>query len=317
MQTASTRPHSRVPHGTLTGVVLTAFSAVGFAFKGVFAKFLYAAGWHYEAVITARAVLALPLIAVWTLWRGGPRSVLRAPAGAVLGSVGAGLLCYYLGALLDFYALTTIDVGVERVLLFSYPSMVVLLYAILYRSWPNPRVLIALAVTFAGILMVVTGFDLGVLRGNLAGAGLVLACALTFAIYYLAGDRWTRAIGSAAFTLFAQAASAVALVGHFLASHAVLPSHVTGYQAAQLGGLVVFATVLPMLAMAEGVRLIGAERASVVSTVGPPTTIILGAWLLGEHLRAAQWAGVACIVAGIFIMEVARRKPQPAAAPGP
>ena len=68
--------------------------------------------------------------------------------------------------------------------------------------------------------------------------------------------------------------------------------------------LVVFATVVPMLAMAEGVRRLGAPRASVVATIGPPTTIVLGAWLLDERLRWAQWIGVALIVAGILALEL-------------
>jgi drug/metabolite transporter (DMT)-like permease len=68
--------------------------------------------------------------------------------------------------------------------------------------------------------------------------------------------------------------------------------------------LVVLATVVPMLAMAEGVRRLGAPRASVVATVGPPTTIVLGAWLLDERLRPAQWIGVALIVAGILALEL-------------
>jgi drug/metabolite transporter (DMT)-like permease len=77
--------------------------------------------------------------------------------------------------------------------------------------------------------------------------------------------------------------------------------------------LVTVATVMPMLAMAEGVRRLGAPRASVVATVGPPTTILLGGWLLDERLRTAQWVGVALIVAGILALELAKR---PAAAAG-
>lgn len=233
---------------------------------------------------------------------------------ALVGAAAAGALCYGLGASLDFYALTLLDVGVERVLLFSYPSMVVVLAALLHRRMPAPRVVAALLVAYLGILLVVSGFDLSILTANLAGAGLVLGCALTMAIYYLASDRWTGVLGSAAFTLCASFAATAFLTGLFVACHGVPRLTFGARDPALLFGLVGVATVLPMLAMAEGVRLLGAARAAIVSSVGPPITLLLGAWLLDERLKAAQWTGVALIVAGILILELAQPQAQRAAA---
>ena len=295
-----------------SGVLLSALGAAGFATKGVFAKFLYAAGWQFESVLIVRALLALPIVWAWALWRVGARPLLRAPPRAILGAATAGMLCFYCGTLLDFYALTLIAASIERVLLFCYPSMVVVLFSAIYREWPARRVVGALALTYLGILMVVTGLDLGVLRGNLAGAGLVLACALTTAIYYVASDRWTHAVGSIAFTLYALTAAALCLAAHGLARHASAAIVWNPRTAWLMAGLVVFATVLPMLAMAEGVMRAGVQRAAIVSSVGPPTTILLAAWLLGEQLSTPQWLGVAAIVAGIIVLEVV-----PARAPGP
>ncbi len=300
-------------HGTLVGIALAIIGAAGFASKGVIAKFLYADGWDADAVLLTRSLLALPVIFAWALWAVGPRSLLRPPPRALAGAAAAGCLCYCVGALLDFRALTMIDASVERVLLFSYPSMVVVLYALIYREWPELRVVGALMITYVGILMVVTGLDAAVLRGNGAGAGLVLACAVTSALYYLAGDRWTSAIGSIAFTFYALAAATACLALRALVAGGALA---TAWHARDLWlmlALVSVATIMPMLSMAEAVRRLGAPRASVVATVGPPTTIVLGAWLLGEHLRRAQWLGVALIIAGILALEVAKR---PAAAAG-
>ena len=280
----------------------------------MFAKYLYADGWDSEGVLLVRTLLALPAIGAWTLWRLKPGTLGRAPARALLGAAAAGALCYSLGASLDFYALMQLDVSIERVLLFSFPSMVVILYAVIYRQMPRLPVIAALGVTYAGIVLVVSGFDFRVFNANLASSGLVLGCALTFAIYYLASDRWTGVLGSAGFTLLASLAATVCLVALHLARKglAVGPWHPrdVGFFAT----LVIFATVLPMLSMAEGVRLIGAERAAVVSTVGPPTTLLLGAWLLGERLLLAQWLGVALIVGGILILELAGQKSRRGAA---
>ena len=293
-------------------MALATLGAAGFATKGVFAKFLYAAGWQFESLIIVRALLALPIVWAWALWRVDARPLLRAPPRAMLGAAAAGALCYYCGTLLDFYALTLIAASIERVLLFSYPSIAVLLFATIYREWPARRVVAALALTYLGILMVVTGLDLGVLRANLAGAGLVLACALTTAVYYVASDRWTRSAGSIAFTLYALTAAALCFAAHGLARHTGAAVAWNLHTAWLMAGIVVFATVLPMLAMAEGVMRIGVQRAAIVSSVGPPTTILLGAWLLGERLSMPQWLGVAAIVAGVLVLEVV-----PAQVPGP
>ncbi len=267
---------------------------------------LYADGWTTDAVVVTRSVLALPVIGIWTLWRMKPGALARGPRTALLGAAASGALCYYVGSTLDFSALRTLDVSVERVLLFSYPSMVVILSAIAYRQPPRVNVVIAVGVTYLGILLVVSGFDLRVLNANLTGSGLVLACALTMAIYFLASDRWTGTLGSAAFSLAALSAAAACLVVHYVLRHGARLPAWHGRDALHVTGIVLIATVVPLLTMAEGVRLLGAERAALVSNVGPPTTLLLGAWLLGERLRAAQWLGVALIFAGILILELTR-----------
>jgi drug/metabolite transporter (DMT)-like permease len=263
-------------------------------------------------VIATRAVLALPVVWAWAAWRVGLREMLGAPRPALAGAAAAGVLCYYVGTLFNFYALTLVDASVERVLLFSYPSIVVLLHSVLHRQLPTRRTVVALVLTYAGILMVVSGFDPAILRANLKGAGLVLVCALTFSVYYLASDRWTPRLGSITFTVAALTAATACLVVHALVRGSHEASPWNGETALLMLGLVVIGTVLPMLSMAEGVRRLGAPRAAVVSTIGPPTTIFLGAWLLGERLTPAQWAGVLLIVAGILVLEVLRRR-----APGP
>jgi drug/metabolite transporter (DMT)-like permease len=63
---------------------------------------------------------------------------------------------------------------------------------------------------------------------------------------------------------------------------------------------------IPASLQAEGVRRIGAQRGAVLSTVGPPTTVVLAWALLGERLNAWQWLGIALIVAGILVLDLAR-----------
>ncbi len=289
--------------------------AVGFATKGLFAKKLYAHGWTFEAVQVTRMALALPLFWLWGWWRVGP-VLFKAERTALLGALGAGLLCYYIGSMLDFYALTLIDASLERVLLFSYPSMVVIAHSAIYRRWPDRRVVLALSATYTGIIAVVSGFDLEIFRSNMKGALLVLLCATTTCTYFIASDRWTPRIGSATFTVWAMTSAGCCMFVHALLSHHARPPAIGPADLPYLLGLVGIATVFAMLMTAEGVRRLGAQRAAVVSTVGPPATILIAVPWLGERLNLAQWFGVALIIAGILVMELMRTSAAPAPPPG-
>lgn len=282
-----------------------------FAAKGIFAKKLYAQGLSFEGVVAIRAMISLPLFWWFALRRESLSTIATTPPRAILVAALAGALCYYAGALLDFLALTMIDASIERVLIFSYPAMVVIFTSVRDRRWPEPRVLMATGLAYLGIFFTMGGFDLAELRANLLGALLVIGSALSYAIYFLVSETYTRSVGSARFTLIAMTAATACLGPHYFFLHGAeeLPS-ITPTGWLLLIGIAVFCMFLPVSFQAEGVRRIGAERGAVLSTVGPPTTVILAYVLLNERLSAWQWAGMALIVLGILVLDLVRsRKP--------
>lgn len=294
--------------GTAAGLLLVMGGAMLFAIKGIVTKFIYAHGLDYESLVVIRSVLAVPFFWAWALHHGAASAILRAPWTTVAAAAAAGALCYSLGSLLDFYALTLIDASLERALLFTYPAMVVLATAVLARrppSWPTGG---AILLTWLGVALAVGAFDGDVLAANAAGAACVLLCAATFATYFLVSERHTRRVGALPFTVFAMTGSAVALLAWYLPRHAALPAvpDATSWWLILL--LVAFSTVAPVLMLAEGVRRIGAERAAVVSTVGPPFTVVAAWLLLDERMTAVQLLGTALIVAGILAIERSRRR---------
>jgi drug/metabolite transporter (DMT)-like permease len=295
-------------------MLFVAAAAFLFATKGIFSKALYQRGVGFELLVTVRAVLAMPLFA-WIALRArgpeatpGPTPRTRAYVAAAI----AGIICYYVGAMVDFWALTLIDASIERVLLFSYPAIVVLIGSIQVRRAPQPRVVLALLVTYAGIFFAMGGVDLTELRQNLFGAGLVLIAAFTTAIYFLIGERFTHELGSTRFAAIAMSSAGVVLVLHFLLFRsfdeiAVLQAH----DWLLLGMLSILCMFLPGLMQAEGVRSVGAQRAAIGSTIGPPSTIALAALFLGERLNGWQLLGSAMIIVSVLLLSLG--KPAPAA----
>jgi drug/metabolite transporter (DMT)-like permease len=298
----------------VVGALLTAGGAMLFAIKGILAKALYAQGAGFELLVAGRALLSLPMFWAFTLCRESWDAIHSTPLRPALLAAFAGTLCYYVGAMTDFLALTMIEASLERVLLFSYPAVVVVLTSLVSRSWPQPIAIASALVAYVGIFFAVGGLDLAELRANLLGASLVLVSSFAYAVYFVIGEHCTRRIGSARFTLFAMSAATVACLLHFSLradTAEVLALPVAGW--ALLFALGVFCMFVPALMQSEGMRRIGAQRGSVVSTLGPPTTILLGWALLGERLTATQIAGVVLIVGSVLVIELVRMAPRRAA----
>lgn len=296
------------------GMMFAAGSAILFASKGIFGKALYQRGVGFELLVTVRALLAVPFFAWFALRPDAARAAADgtkpppARRQAIFAAMVAGITCYYVGALVDFWALTLIDASIERVLLFSYPAIVVLINSLMARRAPEGRVVAAMVVTYVGIFFAMGGIDLAELRANLFGASLVLIAALTTAIYFLIGERYTHELGSKRFAAIGMSSSALMLALHFIVFRSFDEFRLL--QAYDWLLLVILGTLcmfIPGLLQAEGMRRAGAERAAIASTIGPPTTIFLAALFLHERLNGWQLLGSAMIVGSVLVLSGAGR----------
>ena len=279
----------------LYGAVLVAFSSIAFSAKAVIAKLMYERGIDPMATLALRMAFAAPAylaVAIWTS-RGAPRLSGRDVAGIVL----LGTAGYYASSALDFIGLKYISAGLERLILFTYPTVVVLLSAVVLRERIRRYQAAALVVTYAGIALV---FEVELdLNGEHVwlGSGLVFACSLLYASYLVGSTRYIRRLGSERFTALALLVSTGAVLAHFgLSSETVLghPPAVYG-----LGFLMaVVATVLPTFALAEGIRRLGPGPSAILGTIGPVSTLFLAHWFLGEPILPIQLAGTALVLVG-------------------
>jgi drug/metabolite transporter (DMT)-like permease len=299
---------SKPPARPGMGMVYVAGAAILFASKGLFSKALYARGVGFELLVTVRALLAMPLF-IWFAIRSRDRAAAGTPIPwkACAGAAVAGITCYYVGAMVDFWALELIDASIERVLMFSYPALVVLIGSFMRRRAPERRVVLAMVVTYVGIFFAMGGVDLAELRTNLFGASLVLVAALTTAIYFLIGERFVHVLGSTRFAAIGMSSSAIVLALHFAVFRSFDEVRALDAHAWLLLAILGIACMfLPGLMQAEGVRRVGAQRAAIGSTVGPPTTIVLAALFLGERLNGWQLAGSAMIVASVLVLSIGK-----------
>lgn len=305
------------------GMVMALLAAVLASGKAVLVKQAYALGAEPVPLLAVRMGLAAPFFLVLLGRLPGPRPAVREVAGLV----GLGLVGFYVSACLDFAGLVYLSAGLERVVLYLHPTMVLALAWVL--GWGTHEAvgpaasppgsarptagsgLLGIAVAWAGLVLAVAADLPHAGEGFGLGVTFVLGAALLYAVYLLWVDRWGRRLGIARVASFAQLVSAGALGLHTLALPAadrgVLAAPVWGYGLA----LAVFCTVLPSLLLAGAITRLGPARASAAGMVGPVSASLLGAAFLGERLTVLQLAGGAVVVVGVALL-----RPRAALSPG-
>ena len=303
MQTATTP--ARGPR--LAGVALVVFSAIAFSAKAIMIKLAYRHGTDAVTLLALRMAMAAPFFAAIAWWtgRGGVTAALAPSDWRAI--VFLGVVGYYLASLFDFLGLQYITAALERLVLFLYPTFVVLISAALYGRVITGRDVAALALSYTGIALVLAN-DLATRQENVVlGAFWVALSALAYAVYLIGNGRMVRKMGSVLFASLASIVSCAAVLAHFLV---VRDAGLLRAQPAPVYGLAllmaIVSTVLPVILMSVGIRLIGSSHASMLGTVGPVATIFLGFVFLDEPITAIQLAGAALVVAGVLAISLAK-----------
>ena len=288
-------------HTLATGAGLALLAAFGFSLKAIFIKLAYPYGVDAITLLALRMLFALPVF----IWVG----LFRQRAGSALSSgdwgriAVLGCLGYYGASILDFWGLQYISAGLERLILFTYPTLTILI-GVLFQgknfSWREGAALV-LCYTGIGFAFV---HDLGLAdsRDVWIGGGLVFASSVSYAIYLAGSAPMIARLGSMRFTALAMLMSTAVTLLHFAAAQPlaafIQPLPVYGWSLA----MALFATIIPVFALSAAIRQLGAGRTTLYGMVGPLLTIGFGWWLLDEAISSAQLAGAVLVVAGILIV---------------
>lgn len=253
-------------------------------------------------LLALRMGVSLPFFVfiAWWLQRKSPNSRLTLRDWRDITFLG--FLGYYLASFLDFIGLQSIGAGVGRLIMFLYPTLVVLLsWAWLKRS-PGARQLTALGISYGGLVLVFVPYIGMESRGLFIGAALVFAAAASYAIYLVTGAEVIRRIGSMRFTAYSMiVASVICLVQFALfrpLSALDLPMPVVWCAIIMAVGC----TVIPIFMTSEALKRIGANQFAVMGMLGPLTTIAFGYLGLDEQLTVMQVAGAIAVIAGVVIV---------------
>jgi drug/metabolite transporter (DMT)-like permease len=282
---------------------------MAFSFRPILIKLAYAvptAGGHASPVtlIFLRMTLSLPFFAAVAWWLRGQQPALAARDWWAVS--GLGLLGYYVASFLDFVGLQYVSAGVGRLILFLYPTLVLVLSFVFLQKRPGRREIAALVLSYSGIALVLSNRLAGGAseRWALLGALLIFASALCYAVYLVAGSEMVKRIGSMRFTAYTMViATAPAIVQFFVIEGPralELPAQVWVYATI----MATFSTVLPVFLQSEALKRIGPNRFALIGAIGPVTTAAAGAIGLEEPFTAVQAAGAALVIGGVLLVSL-------------
>lgn len=299
-------------HFQILGIGLAFLGAVLFSTKAVLVKVAYR---DFDidpiSLLMLRMLFALPIYLGIALFVSQQKGVYKPNRKDYFQIIFMGVIGYYLASLFDFIGLQYITASLERLILFIYPTIVVLIGIVFYKEKITRSQVIALLLSYVGIVIVFIGnVDITDQRNLWIGSTLLFFCALTYAIYFVGSGQLLPKMGTWLYTSHVLTVSCVTVIIHYFiqsseaAAALDYPSKI--YWIAFL--MASISTVIPTLLTSEAIRMIGASNSAIIASVGPISTIALAYIFLGERLSPLQMLGGILVLGGVVFLSVQRKR---------
>ncbi|MCG8309587.1 MAG: DMT family transporter [Cytophagales bacterium] len=286
------------------GALIAIAGVVMFSAKAVMVKL----GYRYEAdtvtLLLLRMIFALPFylaVMVRSTKKTNAYKLTRKDIGSI---VGLGFIGYYLASYFDFYGLQFISASLERLILFIYPTLVIVISVIILKKKASRIQIYAILITYLGIFIAFAD-DLNMESEHLwIGVISIFLSALTYAFYLVGSGEMIPKLGAVRFTSYAMTVSCVMVILHylFINSFEVLRQpwevYVLGF------GMATISTVIPSFLISEAINRLGASNFAIYGSLGPISTILLAIFFLGEWIDLYQIVGTVIVIVGVSIINI-------------
>jgi drug/metabolite transporter (DMT)-like permease len=289
------------------GIAFAVAGTLAFSLRPILIKLSYAATpVSPVTLLFLRMVLSLPFFVAVGWWLRNEEPKLRGRDWAAV--AGLGFIGYYGASFLDFIGLQYVGAGVGRLILFLYPTLVLLISLFFLHKRPTRRQLGALFLTYVGMALVVSTQVHGGAEGRLFafGAALVFASALLYAVYLVAGGELIKRVGSMRFTAYSMMVATLPAVLQFFILEPTSALHLPATVWLYVIILATFSTVFPLFLQAEALRRIGATEFGLIGALGPVSVAITSAVGLDEPFTWVQAVGAAFVIVGVLLVSLKR-----------
>ncbi|QWE17962.1 DMT family transporter [Polynucleobacter corsicus] len=284
------------------GLLMAGLGSILFSGKAILVKLAFGYGANAETLIALRMLMALPLFWGIYWWQAHRQAMSPLTLQDQIKIFSLGFMGYFLSSYLDFLGLQYISVGLERIVLYLTPTIVLLIsYFVLNKSISRLQ-WYALAVGYLGVIVVFIQDASSTGSMALLGMLLVFASACSYAIYMIGSGEMVRRVGSVRLVVYASSASAFMSVIQIL----IYDPAAVFVQAPQIYWLSLLnaslCTVIPMLLIMIAINRIGSPLVAQAGILGPVSTLFMGWIALSEPITWIQMGGMSLVMGAMWLL---------------
>lgn len=286
------------------GAIIGITGIVMFSAKAIMVKLGYRYDVDTVTLLLLRMVFALPFYLIISIRENSKADTKKLSKRDIWSVIGLGFVGYYLASYFDFFGLKFISASLERLILFVYPTLVIIITVIFLKKKATRIQVYAIIVTYLGIFVAFAD-DLNFEGDNLwIGVGSIFLSALTYAFYLVGSGVMIPKLGAVKFTAYAMTVSCIMVIIHYLITNTVEVLR-QPWQVYALGfGMASISTVIPSFLISEAIRRLGASNFAIYGSIGPISTILLAIVFLGERIDFYQIIGTIVVIIGVSIINI-------------
>lgn len=293
------------------GTLFVFLSSTGFATVPTFTMKIYEHDTNAMGVMSVRFTLAAALMFIVraVMVRDTPWPSIKNTAKLLVWGV-----CVTGISLTYFIAINDIDTGLAIVLFYANPLFIVFGSWIIWKKRPSKNVLISLVFTMIGVFITVGQIG----NASLGAVALVLLSAIFFTIYLLGLSHSLEQTDVITSVVLVNAGGAISYWLLHVTSPGSLTSKFPHDSVAWLyvAGLVIFGTVTPILAGFAGLKRVGPNMVSVLTTLEPVLAIAAGVIFLAEDLTVNRVIGASFVIGALIALSVLEARTETSAGLG-
>ena len=302
LQMKSSSSHKNI---SILGFLVALSGAIFFSTKAIFVKLAFnETRIDALSLLTLRMLFSLPLylaVTVYFEWKNGFKKI---SFKNWMWIAITGIFGYYLSSYFDFIGLQYVSAGLERLILFLYPTFAVFINRVYFKTKLSTPQIAALVLTYVGIGIAYIG-EMKIDTASpkfLYGSFMIFLCAVTYSFYLVGTGKMVVRVGATRYTNYAMLSATAGIFIHFLITKKISDIHFTPTLIHYSLALAVIATVLPSFMMSYGMKKIGSNNVAIVTSIGPVSTILQAHFILGEPIIPLQLFGTGLVIVGVILI---------------
>ena len=279
----------------MKGYLFAVLSAVIYGCMPLMANYIYDDGVNPLTLVFLRNLFSLIPLAILAYRE---HKTLKVPLSKLPSIALISLLGCCITPILLFSSYRFIASGTATVLHFAYPAIVVIVGILFLRKKPQLSNILSVLLCVIGISLFYSPQE----TLNPTGSALALLSAVTFAAYVIFLSRFdTSKISGFLFSFYIALISCVSTLFICLATNSLaLPSTAFGWGLCVIFSLLV--TTGAVVLFQQSTFLIGGERASILSTLEPITSVIIGVVVFGDPIGIRIVIGSLLVIAASILI---------------